>query len=105
MMRSAHYITENVSLDHIEKVSSALIMQTVLTRYMKRKKVIVKKKLIDQKTSDAVIDELEENIAMDSQDEPWVSYWWNNITVSLVHENGKIPSNVPPAILKCKLSL
>ena len=74
---------------------------------MKKKKVVIKKKLIDQKKTQSAYDSEQlsetesDNRASDiAEDEPWVSYWWSNITVSLVHENGKIPSNIPPAIMK-----
>ncbi|KAJ3232560.1 hypothetical protein HDU78_006990 [Chytriomyces hyalinus] len=74
-----------------------LYTKKLLTRYQKRRKVIVKKNLVSKKG-----DVEEEAPIIESplveEDDRWISYWWSNLTISMVGETMQIPSSVPPAI-------
>ena len=82
----------------------SLYYRKTLTRYLPKKKVVVKKKLVGSKDSDdkEIIDKNESEEPGIEDDTkiatPIVSYWWQNLTVSIVPEATKIPSNIPPAV-------
>ncbi|KAJ3400223.1 hypothetical protein HDV05_001218, partial [Chytridiales sp. JEL 0842] len=78
-----------------------LYTRKMLTRYMPKKKVVAKKKLIKGKEveEEGRDGEDEEGLDEEKKETPIVSYWWPNVTVSIVPEIANIPSNSPPNVL------
>ncbi|KAI9193337.1 cleft lip and palate transmembrane protein 1-domain-containing protein [Polychytrium aggregatum] len=70
----------------------------LLTRYMKKKKVVAKKNLFekDQLTNE---EELAKAVE-EAKNTPIVSYWWSNLTIHGLGDYSTIASNLPPTFLK-----
>ncbi|KAI9355037.1 cleft lip and palate transmembrane protein 1-domain-containing protein [Zopfochytrium polystomum] len=77
-----------------------LYCKKLLTRYRKKIKEIAKKKLIDtsKKTEEGPAEVLDEEA--EDGDEPWVSYWWNNVTISVMGDATQVPSNTHPSAMQ-----
>jgi Cleft lip and palate transmembrane protein 1 (CLPTM1) len=83
-----HYL-----LDHKD---SPIYVKKLLTRYMPRKKVVVKKRLVKDSanTNEPEVDK----ISFDPKE--IISYWWNNVTINLVQMQDPIPISSPPQMIK-----
>ncbi|KAJ3385036.1 Cleft lip and palate transmembrane protein 1 like protein [Entophlyctis sp. JEL0112] len=80
-----------------------LYSRKLLTRFQPKQKVVIKKNLVSgKKTAEEEEKErlVAEAAAKDAQDSRWVSYWWKNLTISLVNDIQPVPANSPPIILK-----
>ncbi|KAJ3301792.1 hypothetical protein HDU76_005646 [Blyttiomyces sp. JEL0837] len=80
-----------------------LYNRKLLTRYKKKKKVVIKKKLVagsKEEEKEKVKESETEDDEEDTGETPIISYWWQNLTLSVVPEFSMIPSNTPPAVLK-----
>ncbi|KAI8607584.1 cleft lip and palate transmembrane 1, partial [Chytriomyces sp. MP71] len=84
-----------VAKSYVEE--QTLYCNKLLTRYQKRRKVVIKKNLVAGSKDDEKA-ETEPVPATMEEDDRWVSYWWRNLTISLVAESSAIPSSIPPPI-------
>ncbi|KAJ3104293.1 hypothetical protein HDU97_009369 [Phlyctochytrium planicorne] len=76
-----------------------LYHRKALTRFHKKKKVVIKKKLVgDSSKKEEEVPKEEEDEEEDVKDLPIVSYWWSNMTVTIVPEFNQIPAALPPPV-------
>ncbi|KAJ1569013.1 hypothetical protein HK096_004505, partial [Nowakowskiella sp. JEL0078] len=68
----------------------------LLTRYAPKRKDIKLKKLVGGSVEEKDVDQEVESEPVSVQ--PWVSYWWSNLTISVVPQVDALPTTLPPAV-------
>ncbi|KAJ1547945.1 hypothetical protein HK405_004568, partial [Cladochytrium tenue] len=81
---------------------ATLYLRKLLSRFQKKKKEVIKKKLIDAEApKESPISDAEEELEeVHDEEVPYISYWWQNLTISMVMEKNAIPSKIPPVVMK-----
>ncbi|KNC96940.1 uncharacterized protein SPPG_07763 [Spizellomyces punctatus DAOM BR117] len=78
---------------------STLYYRKQLTRYMPKKKVKKMKSLVS-KAEDADVQELQEEDDNTNEETTIISYWWPNVTISIINSKDPIPAATPPQLMR-----